>query len=179
MGKLSELIVKLALQDVGNKEKPNNSGWFNAQKEKAMRLAGWLVGQAWCSYNAEVIYVNAFTIEDPNAVSLLKKYFSGSTVETWKNFRASREFKTSPNVPKLGALVIWQSYKNGVAQSTGHIGVVTEINGGTFKSVEGNTSEAGSREGTVVGINSHNIANENARTNGLQIIGFVYCERIA
>ena len=180
MQKLTEQIIKFALADIGNKEKPNNGGWFNAVKEKAMKLAGWIKGEAWCAYNAEVIWVNGFTIEDPVAVKLLVRYFSGSAVQTWKNFKASKEFKTSPTLPYLGSLAIWQSYKNGVAQYTGHIGVVVESpNANTFKSVEGNTSESGSREGTIVGKNTHTIDKEKTRRDGLRLLGFVSCIRIA
>lgn len=180
MQRLTELIIKTAIADIGIKEKPNNSGWYNSIKEKALKAAGWIMGQPWCSYEAETIWVDAFNVEDPNAVGLLRKYFSGSAVQTWKNFRASKEFKTSPNIPYLGSLAVWQHYKNGTATGQGHIGVVVEApNANMFKSIEGNTSEAGSREGTVVGKNSHVIDKERARENGLRLLGFISAIRIA
>lgn len=177
MSRLQELIVKYAKADIGNKELKGNSGFVSKIKEARLKLMGWIKGQSWCAYNAESIWKYAFSEEKPSYVKLLDKYFSGSTVTTWKNFRKSAEFKTSPNIPVIGALAIWQDGETGL----GHIGVVTTHDQNRFKSVEGNTNESGSREGTIVRENDHlnNLPFDPKSPKKRWLMGFVYPDPIA
>jgi len=177
MGELGKAIVEIARKDLGQKEKKGNSGFVSAIKEAKMKLVGWIKYQSWCAYNAESYWLDAFKIHKPTHVKLLSKYFSGSVYQTWKNFRASREFKTSPNKPVLGALAIWQDGTSGL----GHMGVVSIIEGVTFWSIEGNTNAQGSREGTIVGENRHSslMPYNPEKPNGRWLMGFVYPDPIA
>lgn len=169
---LTEKIVKVAKSYVGQKEKPNNSGFVDPLFEQKQKARGWLHGQAWCAYTAELIWYDAFTELDACAVPLINKYFSGSTLQTFKNFKASPEFAVRA-VPKLGAVAIWQHGSS----TAGHAGIVTFFTETTFKSVEGNTSEKGSREGTIVLENYHEIVKPYT-SKGLNLLGFVHPIRI-
>ena len=65
-----------------------------------------------------------------------------------------------------------QKYEEGKAVWTGHCGVVSEvINETTFKSIEGNTSGSGSRNGDGVYELTRTIKKE--VQNGLKVIGFI------
>lgn len=169
---LSECIVQVAGSYIGQKEKPNNSGFVDPLFENKQKARGWLHGQAWCAYTAELIWYDAFTELDPSAVPLINKYFSGSTLQTFKNFKASPEFAVRPT-PKLGAVAIWQHGSG----TTGHAGVVRSFTDTTFKSVEGNTSEKGSREGTIVLENFHEILKP-YQAKGLNLLGFIWPIRL-
>lgn len=168
MADLTSTILRVAKSYIGQKEKPNNSGFIDPLFEKKQKARGWINGQAWCAYTAELIYYDAFTECDPCSIPLINKYFSGSTLQTFKNFKASPEFKVRA-WPVLGAVVIWQHGSG----STGHAGVVTWFDETTFKSVEGNTSEDGSREGTIVRENKHEIVKP-YQARSLNLLGFIH-----
>jgi len=169
---LEEKIVLIAKSYIGQKEKPNNSGFIDANFEKKQKAVGWVNGHAWCAYTAELIWKEAFTAIKPEAVPLLDKYFSGSTIQTFKNFKKSPEFPVRPT-PKLGSVAIWQ---HGTG-TTGHAGIVTSFNEKTFKCVEGNTSEAGSREGTIVRENTRELIKPYS-AKGLNLLGFIHVEML-
>ena len=179
MSKLSEKIVVIATEDLGQKEKPNNSGFVSETKERLMKLVGWQKGDSWCAFNAESYWQQAFDLEDTDNAKLVAKYFSGNAVQTWKNFRASKEFKTDPKKPLIGSIAVWQKYANGKPTTQGHIGIVSKVlSSVSFECIEGNTSEKGSREGTIVGINRRIIGNP-INPNGLNLLGFVYPDVMA
>ncbi len=67
---------------------------------------GFYTGAPWCAFTGELIWHDAF-----------------EAVETWKNFLKSKEFRTSPDVPKLGALAIWMNGDGPL----GHLGVVQQL----------------------------------------------------
>jgi hypothetical protein len=79
--------------------------------------------------------------------------------------------------PKEGAVVVWATFRSGKRQTTGHIGVVTNIDGMTYTTVEGNTTERGGRDGVIVA-QRHRVLSKEAwkTTNGLRLMGFVYPE---
>jgi hypothetical protein len=69
-------------------------------------------------------------------------------------------------------MVIWQTYKNGVGQGSGHAGIVTKVNINNFQTVEGNTSAiSGTNEGIEVAerVREYNFD----ANNGLRLKGFV------
>ena len=104
---------------------------------------------------------------------ILNKLITPSTQTTWQNFEndKSGKFKTGKEAKK-GAIVIWQRYKNGVPEWKGHAGIVQRVNKDNFETIEGNTNDAGGREGYIVA--------EKTRTydwdtiNGLRLKGFIY-----
>lgn len=158
-------VVDIAKGYIGKTEKPNNSGFNDQAFEKKMEEVGFVKGHAWCSYFAELCFKEA----NQRDWWKLEKLFSGSTVKTFQNFKgAGYKIKDKPFV---GALVIWQTQKNGKPQITGHAGIVSEVIDETnFKSIEGNTNDGGSREGYIVAEKKRKVQKVN---NGLQVLGFI------
>lgn len=157
---------EIALTYLGQTEKPKNSGFSDAAFEKKMHEVGFVTGHAWCSYFCELVFKEAY----PEKFEELNKMFSGSTIQTFRNFRDAA-YPTG-NIPRVNHLAIWQMYKEGKAQPTGHAGIVVSVlDTWQFDSVEGNTSGAGSREGWIVARQHRKVLASVA--NGLKILGFV------
>lgn len=159
-------IVDIARSYVGKKEKPGNTGFFDAEMEAELKAVGWQAGWAWCAGLLEAIVWKAY----PEQKEKVKGLFVPSAVNTYRNLL--RAGYKSSLTPEVGALVFWQRMKEGMAQWQGHCGVVVEvIDGTTFKSVEGNTNGAGSREGDGVYEKSRVVRSD--VQDGLKVIGFV------
>lgn len=166
-------IVRVARNFIGETEKPGNTGFKNILFEAKMKLTGWLYKQSWCAYAAELVWFDAFE-GDKQTQALIRKYCSGSAVQTYRNFEKSKEFHVQPN-PTVGAICIFK-HGNG---PLGHAGVVTELKGANgFLLVEGNGSAAGSREGTMM-VEKLRMLNRIFSVNGLNIMGFINPIRIA
>jgi len=159
-------VAETALKYVGKTEKPGNMGFTDADFEKRMLAVGFVKSHAWCCYFAELVFKEAL----PEKFAELDKLFSASCVQTFNNF-STANYKISL-IPTVGTLAIWQSVRDGRPLITGHAGiVVTAISPTQFSSVEGNTTEGGSREGFIVGENFHTV-----RTNvltGKKLLGFI------
>lgn len=163
-------VVDIAKSYVGKTELPQNSGFSDKIFEQKMKEVGFVKSHAWCSYFSELAFKEAYQRQWWE----LEKLFSGSTVQTFNNFKKAK-YKIS-NKPFVGALVIWQTQKKGVPQSTGHAGVVVEvIDDTTFRSVEGNTVEDNAsgdeRNGYIVAIKKRKVKKV---INGLQVMGFIH-----
>ena len=158
-------IVEIAKQYIGKKEKPGNTGFVDPTMEKDLRAVGWQPGWAWCATFCEVLAWKAY----PTMIEKLKGLFVPSAVNTFRNLQKAGYKSTM--VPEVGAFVFWQRMKDGAAQWQGHCGVVSEvIDAKTFKSIEGNTNGAGSREGDGVYEKTRVIRKVD---DGLQVIGFI------
>ena len=162
-------VVDIAKSYIGKTEKPNNSGFSDELFQKRMEEVGWEKGQAWCSFLVELFFKEA----NQRDWWKLENLFSGSAVQTFKNFK-SAGYKISDK-PLVGSIVIWQKQVNGKPSWQGHAGVVAEvINDTTFKSIEGNTildnALGDQREGYIVALKKRTIKKVQ---NGLQIIGFI------
>lgn len=156
-------VVQIAKSYIGKTEKPNNQGFNDAAFEKKMQAVGFEKGHAWCAYFTELVFKEAYPTNKE-----LDKLFSASAVTTFYNFQKAN-YKISIK-PEVGSLVIWQTQKDGKPQWTGHAGIVVEVNGDTFKSVEGNTNDGGGRDGYIVALKSRKVQQVK---NGLQVLGFV------
>lgn len=151
---------------LGQTEKPGNAGFKDSDFEHRMRQVGFQTGQAWCAFFCELVFKESF----PEKFTELDKLFSGSTIQTFKNFRDAAY--PIGNVPQKDSLVIWQSMKEGKPQPTGHAGIVSEvISTWEFKSIEGNTGSKGVREGYIVAEHERKVLASVA--NGLKILGFI------
>lgn len=150
--------IEVAKKYLGQKEKPGNIFDPKSPLGKIIIEAGQKDGEAWCCYFAEAVFVET-----------LRALFSASTVQTFHNFK-NAGYEIS-DVPKVGALVIWQRYKDDKPTWAGHAGIVTKVNpDGSFYSIEGNTNSAGSREGDSV---QEKIRMNVRVENGLNILGFI------
>lgn len=159
------VLVEIAKKDLGKVEKPNNGGFADDQLEKEMIQVGWQKGFAWCALISERWAKKAFPAQAPQ----FDKLFSASAVETFKNFQKAG-YKISAT-PVLGAVVIWQKHDKGQPSWQGHAGIVSEvISDSEFKSIEGNGSVKGSREGTTVVEQRRKVVK---LETGLNVLGFI------
>jgi hypothetical protein len=161
----STKIVQVAKKYLGKEEKPSNTGWKDSEFERRMKEVGWLMGQAWCAYFVELSFKEAY----PEEYKKLERCFDASAVKTFQKFKEAG-YPIS-QTPVVGSIVVWQTQKSGKPHWTGHAAVCSEvIDDKTFKSIEGNTSASGSREGYIVAEKLRKIQKV---TNGLQVLGFI------
>lgn len=148
MGKLADKVVEIARGYIGETELPSNGGWKDIAFQHKMEAVGWHKGEAWCCYTTELIWKEAFKALGHPLYAYLDKLFSGSTIATAANFKASPHFKTG-QTPRKGAVAI---YREGLGGWTGHAVIVEEVipNSNAYKSIEGNTNKDGGREGIEV-----------------------------
>ena len=166
----ADKIVLTANSLVGQEEVRGNMGFKDAEFEEMMKAVGWSRTQAWCCYFCELVWKMVY-LHDIGVNKELSTLFSGSTVQTWKNFLDSDWMQGT--VPIKGAIVIWQKYKDGEPQWSGHAGIVTDIiSPAKFESVEGNTNAGGSREGYIVA-KKNRILNL-TKESGLRVLGFIH-----
>jgi len=159
-------IVEIAKQYIGKKEKSGNTGFVDPQHEKELREVGWIAGHSWCAYQIEAWAWKAY----PTRIAELKGHFVPSAVNTYRNLLKAG-YKSSM-VPEVGAFVFWQRVKDGIGQWQGHCGIVSEVTDSkTFKSIEGNTNGAGSREGDGVYEKQRTVKAD--VQDGLKVIGFI------
>lgn len=159
-------IVEIARKDVGKRETRANSGFEDKDLQKRMEAVGWQPGWAWCASIQEAWAWEAY----PDKKEAIKGLFVPSAVNTFRNL-VKAGYKSSM-IPTEGAFVYWQKMDDGKALWQGHAGVVSKVISDTeFYSIEGNTSNNGSRNGDGVYELRRKI-NTNVE-NGLKVIGFV------
>ena len=176
-------ILECALLFDGIKEVGNNEGFekrffkkYNMTFQELMVTVGWKRGQAWCAYLSELIWKLAYLQFDVSIVYQLEKLFSGSAVQTYMNFKDSKDFVCS-NVPVKGAVVIWVLYKNGKVTNSGHAGIVISVTDTVIETIEGNTNKSGSREGDQVAKKTK-IVDFSLKENGLNLLGFIHPKKV-
>jgi hypothetical protein len=162
-------LIETARKYIGQKEMTGNK-FIDDPKVKGdlgerIKAAGQKDGEAWCAYFVEAVLRETY----PDRSSEIDKYISASAVKTFENLKKAG-YKVS-KLPTVGDIVVWQKYKEGKPIWQGHIGIVSKvINGNVFMSIEGNTNNGKSREGTTVLENRHTCS---VLTNGLNVMGFV------
>lgn len=166
INKPSMTIIEIAKTYIGKKEKPGNTGFEDKVMEADMRAVGWQPGWAWCAGFLELLAWKAY----PEKKEAIKGLFVPSAVNTFRNL-VKAGYK-STMTPEVGAFVFWQKMDDGKALWQGHCGVVSDVLGPTtFKSIEGNTSSLGSREGDSVQEKMRTVKAE--VLDGLKVIGFI------
>ena len=165
---ISEKIVNVAKGFIGQKEIKGNQGFQDEAFDKKMRSVGFQTGQAWCSYFAELVWVDAYA-DKPDFLKFIKKQFSGSSYRTLQNFK---QLGMVDQVAEPGSVVIWRKRKSGKYTNFGHVGIVVKATEDHFVSIEGNTNEAGSREGDVVAEKKRSYSW--TKTSGLELAGFIH-----
>lgn len=167
---VNDKIVSTALNFNGILEIGNNEGFSDETFQSYMEDVGWDKGQAWCSYATELIWKLAY-VHQQNIVKILDSTFSGSAVQSYKSFKKGNIFTVSKE-PVEGALVYWQTYRDGKPHWTGHAGIVIDFDGEDFETIEGNTNKEGSRDGN--GIWERVRGYDFEVNNGLRLLGFVH-----
>ena len=174
---INEQILYNARKFLGMQEIKGNQGFKNAQLQALMEKYGWQKGWAWCSVFAEMVWSEAYENYNKPMIKVIEKLFSAGAVKTYNNFKTS-EFGIY-NYPVVGAVVIWQNYRDGKPHWTGHAGIVVKIysdDSDKFESIEGNTNTSGGREGIEVGRQVRMI-NFEPKQKGLVLKGY-YLEQV-
>lgn len=159
-------LVEAAQRYLEQRELPSNKFTDETELGSKLHKAGQKDGEAWCAYFVEVCLKDAF----PEKIVEWDALCNASAVTTFNNFLNAAY--PMGHKPAPGWLVAWQSYKDGVPGWTGHIGIVESLTPNGWISVEGNTSESGSREGVKVGRVTHFLPKEPVN-NGLRLMGFI------
>lgn len=156
-----------AARYIGQKEILGNKGFQDPKFEAEMREEGFQIGYAWCALFAKVVYINCY----PEKEKELRKLMVPGVLNTYRNLRDAAY--PIAQLPQIDALAIWAQVKDGKQTGFGHCGIVSELIPDGFKSIEGNSSGEGVREGWLVTENTHKIA-EKGRVNGLKLKAFVH-----
>lgn len=163
----------LAKQYVGKKETENNSGFEDKKFEADMiKFGAWQgpsngkKGFPWCACFVRMIMMKSY----PEKASIFKTVLFPGTRQTFDTLKAKGYgvFR----LPVVGSIAIWANYRSGIQQANGHAAFVTEVfEDGTFKTIEGNGSANGSRNGDRVVEHTRKI--RIGEPNGLNILGFI------
>lgn len=175
---INDIILEEANKDLNKKEIRGNKGWEDPELQKMMESTGWSIGQSWCAYWLEKVWVEAYSRHNPYFVSIIQRLFSANAVATWRAFQQS-QFITS-KVPVPGAGVIWMKKRNGSPVYltedqqwiAGHAGICIEGNESHFVTYEGNSNDEGGREGIEVAKLTRQY-NYDA-DQGLVLLGFIH-----
>lgn len=175
---INKEVLLRAIAEIGQKEIPPNAGFIDKEFEERMKLFGFVPGNAWCALFAEMIWSEAYAGWDTTIVSRLQKLFSASAVTTFNNFKTTKDFIVNRTF-EVGCLVIWQTYKDGKAHWTGHLALGKGYNKAKnlITTIDGNTNQAGAREGVVVAEKSR-VLNFEPIQNGLVCLGFVHLKQV-
>jgi hypothetical protein len=155
-----------------------NNGWTDPGYQADMATIGWENGDEWCAAAAILDWKKGYAgyqelwLRASRLVSLNSQQMA-------KNFHADPVWPTSVDIPRLGAMVVWQAGNSAVE---GHCGIVVAINGNQFTSVEGNTTSgtrvnpdpnASERDGWTVAEHTHTIGLPHSSLN-LNLDRFIY-----
>jgi len=176
---LQDTIVATALKYIGEEEIEGNKGFKNPDFEKLMKSVGWATGEAWCAYAAEAFWTtSARKLGMGEFAEEISRIFSAGAVHTWKNFNAEVERGNKRfmclDTPQPSDLVIFQKYKNGEKHWTGHMGIVVDIDGEKYTTVEGNTTRNPQERDGIAVAKKHRTIDFTTKPNGLNLLGFVH-----
>jgi hypothetical protein len=175
-------ITEIAKSHIGQDEIPHNVSFVDPTFLKRMQSAGFYSGAPWCGFFCRMVWLEAKTPIHTSTTPIITMVTS-SAVKSMKAAARAKRFETYP-VP--GSVVVWRSFRNNKPLSTGHMGIVTEVditawslvNGknipiyGSFNTVEGNTTKFGEREGKTVATRIRSF--QWYRTDGLRLMGFIH-----
>lgn len=167
-------IISYAVDSIGQEEIKGNQGFKDPEFDKDMRELGrFQDGWAWCVCFCEMVWKKAF--KDFNVerdlYNEMAKLVTAGAVRTWRNFLKADGWTVS-QTPTVGAIAIWQKYKNGKATTQGHAAIVKGSTQTHVITIDGNTNASGGREG-------YHVAEKKRRMNfgeksGLVLLGFIH-----
>lgn len=143
---LAEKVLEVALSQEGVSEQPkgSNSGPMVNQYLKSVGLGP---GAAWCM--AFVYWCMQEATRSLGVKNELLK--TGGVLLQWRSTTFKKS--TSPGDVKPGAIFI-MDYGTGL----GHTGFVVRIENNVMHTIEGNTNDAGSREGYIVALKTRKLS---------------------
>lgn len=156
-------LAAIARQFVGQRERPGNTGWLDADFEADMVRMGWKRGQAWCAYFVRLCVRLGIGLVDKT---------SPSAVTTYRNYLKAG--LAGPE-PRVDSIACWQHWKGGKATVFGHVAIVEKVDPvmRTMSCIEGNTDGSGGREGDGV-YRKTRYTYPRPTANGLVLLGFCY-----
>jgi len=169
---INELILRTAQKYLGQKEIKGNSGFEDPVFWEKMKAVGFQEGEAWCALFAELVWREAYAQYNSELDGRLNALFSKSAVQTYYNFKNNGW--PVGTTPYIGALTVWQMYKDGAKHWSGHIGIST-VEGAhrLVTTIDGNTNSEGGREGIEVAEMSRDF-DFSPKQKGLVLLGFIY-----
>lgn len=164
-----QTLNAIASKYIGIREKPNNSGFTDANFEKRMRTDGeWQHGWAWCMCFVQLCVSEWLG----DKFAKWDAAFTPSVMRTFNLLMRAGLFVHKTPLP--GDIAIWVSFKNGKETPFGHTGIVDSVSEGKFKCIEGNTNGAGAREGDRVAVKDRTLNFAPPKHgNGLRLLGFM------
>lgn len=136
MSPLAQKALEIASTQVGEQEKPLGSNWGHPVQDYLASVgihtpASWCMSlMYWCFNQASIIL---------NKVNPLFK--TGGCLYQFQKSKAAHYQK----IPAIGDMFIMDE-----GHGLGHTGIIESIDGNNLHTIEGNTSENGSREGIAV-----------------------------
>lgn len=172
---VNEEILRIAASYLGKDEEPGNKGWYDDEFELKMAARGWKPSEAWCAYFAELVWMEAY-LKSPVHQHDINHLFSGSAVQTFKNFSKEPDWKVDRD-PEPGGLAVFRRYRDGEPHWSGHIAIVERAVNGVLVSIDGNTDPHGGREGYTVA-RIKRVINFSPIKNGIVLMGFIHPQQI-
>jgi len=176
-------ITEIANAYIGEKEKHNNRGFENPFLETKMKSKqiGWRRGWPWCAAIVKLWVIEYYQQGNALLTDEQKKYISSLSVGVLRSYQSLK--KTFPALwsasPSPDTIVCWQHYNNGRPTMFGHTGICTSSSivyddgREVFRTIEGNTNAAGSRNGDRVAVKERTVSRV-APNNGLELLGFFH-----
>lgn len=125
----------LHVVEIGKNEKFNDEEY-----QKKLKAVGWKPGLPWCMFDAKMVWLEAY--KDTSVYEEIDDVLKGGVVVSYRNAKASPIIKVQQK-PVVGGIVCWST-----GNGRGHAGIITHIvDDFTVKTIEGNTSRAGVRDG--------------------------------
>jgi hypothetical protein len=168
---IGERIADIATSYAGQTEIPGNKGFTNPEFQKKMVAMGFKMTYAWCMFFCELAWKEAYGSKHSLFVQI-DKLFSASALSTYYNFAGADGWVVDKN-PAVGAVMC---FKHGTdpRKCEGHGCIVTEIlPDKKVRTVDGNTNDAGGREGYIVARKVRSYGNP-PTPRGLNFLGFIH-----
>ena len=152
-------LVDIALKEVGVREVPINSNRGPRVEEFQKYVGGWLVGAAWCAAFVSWCFGQVYPGANPagkQSSAVMGFWTRNRTREDFVRFLPadvkSGKYKIEPGdlfVLCSDPTLVPKVQVGTVKAHTGHVGICDGVmhSATKFGTVEGNTNEAGSREG--------------------------------
>jgi peptidoglycan hydrolase-like protein with peptidoglycan-binding domain len=137
-------VIAIATEEVGTQEVPLNSN-RGPKVEEYLASTGLGGGFAWC---AAFVYW-CFNTAAKNAGKTNPLVKTAGVIRSWNECKGkkilAKDTKNNPSLIKPGHIFV-MDYGGGL----GHTGIVVSVNGGFINTIEGNTNDESSREGSGV-----------------------------
>ena len=184
LGFINQFINIKGLDEIkelkGVAKRAQNKGFTDAAFQAMMREVGWSSGQAWCAYFVKLIYMQFFSFDrdwlDKNFTGLATgNFYQVSKLNRAKDFRY---ITVTTNTPQVADIVVWGQVGRAInlppSPPPGHTGVITEvITNNKIKTIEGNTTLAGVREGDGSRILTRNAFVGVNNSDGQRLLGYI------